>query len=158
MTTKKIVLSIPETIFETISKRCDGRVEAHFLQFLTNLAELSDLVPDKRFFDEFRCYLKKKEKALAYYPPKVRDLMELTLKEIAPAERWVFIKDIADLLNCKLQALGTNTKPYTPKKVGNLLTALGFMRRSRPGSPRKVLVEQEIIRRYSNHSDSANGN
>lgn len=150
MNTHTIFFEIPEEVYETFRSKYDSKeIGPYCVQFLSTVAEIPGLLPNKLFFDELKRYLNNRERALACYPEKIKGLMLRTLNEVAPSERWVLIKDITDHFNRKLVSSGTNSKPYSPRKAANLLSVLGFTRRSRPGQLKRVLVEQAVMQRYN---------
>jgi hypothetical protein len=151
MSTYIFKLELTEEVYNTLNYRFEGKIERHLEQLLSDIAQKPNIILDKRFFKDFEYYLDRKEKALDHWPRELRNQMIVTLKEMAPTERWVQIKDITACFNRKLELIGRGIKPYGFRSVGSMLSALGFVRRTKPGVARKVLIEQEILQRYLAH-------
>jgi hypothetical protein len=124
------------------------KIAALLNQRLEAYAALQHRWSEKLIFDEFLNYLQKKKKALEYYPSTAIDTMLATLNEIAPSEKWLCIKEIGIRFNIKQQQLDEKSKPYSQRKIGGLLSTLGFDKR-RGSHGRHVLIEKETLQKYN---------
>lgn len=105
-----------------------------------------------QIFDEFMHFLKSRQKTIEYYPSAAVNAIIETLTELPQDKDWVKNSHIRKKLNVKLQAL--NIKPYSGKRVSNLLTAIGFYKKAGTGPIASVFVDRSLLRHISDKRNS----
>ena len=141
-----IKINVKKAVYESAQKRfSDRQIEELLVQQLKDIADLENPLPFLRAFPEFVDFLEKKRAELAKFPNEVVDALLQALDEVSPDKSAESIPKITRRVNEILQTEGYKQfKPYSGKKIGRLLSLLGFKGR-RKGEGNLVIVDRNLL-------------
>jgi hypothetical protein len=108
----------------------------------------------KQLVEEFNTFVTKKRDALAKYPAELINALIQTLAEVPLEKDWELIPEITRSFNIKLKSLNrVRCAQFSGKKVGSLLSLLGFVKRRKGDKGNLVFVDRKLLKQFKKEED-----